>query len=65
MPRYTNDIARKDAALAEIEQLVVRGRAEMARGEFTHVGSPEEAMALKGRVSERVKRNLAITGRHG
>ncbi|PJI39445.1 hypothetical protein [Ferrovibrio sp.] len=59
MPRYTNDIAGENAALAEVERLVARGRAEMASGEFTHVGSPEEAKALEARVKERVKRNSA------
>lgn len=59
MQRYANDISSEDAAVAEIERIVARGRAEMARGEFTHVGSPEEAQALKLRVKERVKRNSA------
>lgn len=59
MQRYANDIPGEDAALAEIERIVARGRAEMARGEFTHVGSREEAQALKLRVRERVKRKSA------
>lgn len=57
--RYADDVAADNAALAVIEQIVERGRAEMARGEFTHVGSLEEAEALKSRVRERVKQNLA------
>jgi hypothetical protein len=57
MQRYVNHEAAEKAALAMIERIVARGRAEMARGEFTHVGSPEEAQALKLRVTERVKRN--------
>lgn len=63
--RYADDVAAESAALAVIEQIVERGRAEMARGAFTHVGSPEDAAALKARVSERVKQNLAGTAKRG
>lgn len=63
--RYADDVAAETAALAVIEQIVERGRAEMARGAFTHVGSPEAAAALKARVSERVKRNISATGKRG
>jgi antitoxin ParD1/3/4 len=63
--RYADDVAAENAALAVIEQIVERGRAEMARGAFTHVGSPEDAQALKARVSERVKQNFASTKKLG
>lgn len=63
--RYADDVAAESAALAVIEQIVERGRAEMARGAFTHVGSPEDAAVLKARVNERVKQNLAGTAKRG
>lgn len=63
--RYADDVAAENAALAVIEQIVERGRAEVARGAFTHVGSPEEVKALKDRVGARVKQNFAGTPKLG
>lgn len=63
--RYEDDIAAETAALAVIEQIVERGRGEMARGEFAHIGSPEDAKALMDRVSARVEQKTAGTRKRG
>jgi antitoxin ParD1/3/4 len=57
--RYEDDIVAEAAALAAIEQIVERGRGEMARGAFTHIGSPKDAKALMDRVSARVEQSIA------